>query len=180
MAGPLNETAPALERLAEEMQQLERRVRALEDLASRPVSSAAPTPAPAWQQVETSPSLSAGLIQELGRAILGIGGAYLLRAAAESGVVPGWAGAAAALIYAALWLNAAARTRPGREMAGIVYAATAALILSPMLWETTVRFRILPAAVTAGLLIAFMACGSAVAWFRGQAGVMWAPSCPPP
>ena len=174
MERPLDETASALERLSEEVKQLECRVRALEDRASQPLPSPSDSLALGWQPAPgISPSLFAGLIQAFGKAVLGVGGAYLLRAAAESGTVPWGVGAAAALIYAALWLYSSARTRPNRYVAGIVYAGTAALILSPMLWETTVRFKILPPTATAGLLAAFASAGAAVAWFRDRPGVIW-------
>jgi hypothetical protein len=178
----VNDTTPTLERLSEQVRQLERRVQALEGRAPQPSSpSASDAPLPAWQsKLEVSPSESAGLIQGFGRAVLGVGGAYLLRAAAESGAVSWLLGAAAALTYSALWLYSAARTRQGRQ--AIIYAGTAAAILSPLLWETTVRFKILPPPVTAGLLLVLAAAGATVAWLRDRpavaSGVAWATVLP--
>ena len=57
--------------------------------------------------------------------------------------------------------------------ASAAYAVTSALILAPMLWELTLRFKILPALATAGVLIAFVAGASALAWKRNLAPVVW-------
>ena len=46
----------------------------------------------------------------IGKVFLGLAGAYLLRALAESGSIPKWAVACVALVYAGLWLLWAART----------------------------------------------------------------------
>ena len=185
MKRPLSDTAPAPEgvveaaitRLTEEVHALERRVRALED---------GTTPAPAGFQpavvdqppVESLPSVPPGLIQVFGQGILGIGGAYLLRAAAESGSLPGLTGVTAALAYTVLWLFFSARAPRGHEAAGIVFAGTAALVFAPMLWETTVRFKILPPLAAALLVTAFAISGAAVAWLRDQPGVVWATALP--
>ena len=92
MERPLNETASTLEQLTEEVRELDRRVRALESrsAATIPFSNGSPVPAPVLQSVLTLPaSLSVGLVPVLGKAVLGIAGAYLLRAGAESGALAG-------------------------------------------------------------------------------------------
>ena len=180
MEGPLIETGPGLERLAEQIRQLERRVQALEHRAAQPeiAAGSAPVNAPFPAAIETPPSHYSGLIQVSGKAVLGFGGAYLIRAAAESGLIPGLPGAATAVAYSAAWLAAAARTGRDRRAAGVVYAATSALTLLPMLWETTVRFRILPPWATAALLLAFAVSGSAVARFSERPGLMYATFVP--
>lgn len=181
MARPLTDTVSALERLAAEVRDLERRVRTLEARALETLTAekAAAEPAPVWSAVVSPPDwFSTGLVPVLGTAILGIGGAYLLRAIAESGILPRQAAVAAAVGYAALWLLRSMRQRPGREQAGVVYAATAGLILLPMLWEATVRFKVLEPRVTASLLIAFVAAGAALAWARDRTALMWVTTLP--
>ena len=49
-----------------------------------------------------------------GRALLGLAGAYLLRALTESGALPPQAGVAIGILYAILWLVWAARTPAAR------------------------------------------------------------------
>ncbi len=52
---------------------------------------------------------AAGLLPVLGRALLGMAGAYLLRALTEAGAMPDRAGIAAGIVYAGGWLMWAAR-----------------------------------------------------------------------
>ena len=112
-------------------------------------------------------NVSAGFVPVLGKAILGIAGAYLLRAAAESGALPGLTAVAATSLWAAVWLVSSATKRPGRDVVRAIYAPTAALIFFPMLWEATVQFKILSAVGAAVLLIAAVGAGSGLAWLRG-------------
>ena len=90
------------------------------------------------------PSVPGVVVPVLGRALLGIAGAYLLRAIAESGAVPQLAAVLAGFVYAAWWLFSSSRVASGSRFTIAVYGLTATLIISPMLWETTVRFRVLP------------------------------------
>jgi hypothetical protein len=50
--------------------------------------------------------------------------------------------------------------------ASAAWACTSALILVPMLWELTLRFRFLPSAITAAILCAYVIAASALAWKR--------------
>src|SRR5208337_4502235 len=67
----------------------------------------------------------------------------------------------------------ATRAPAGAWFASMTYACTSALILAPMLWELTLRFKVLPAAVTAGVLGLFVIAASALAWKRNVASVFW-------
>ena len=116
----------ALNRLTARLETLEQRVYALEHL-SEPASSqpapepTRPHPAPI---AETLPFAQAGVFAVLGKALLGIAGAYLLRAVAESGTLPRLAVAGVAIVYALLWLVSASRTRAGTWFASATYACT--------------------------------------------------------
>ena len=66
-----------------------------------------------------------------------------------SQLLPKLAVASAGIAYAFLWLVWAARTRGGPRFTSTIYACTSALILAPMLWELTLAFDVLPAAVAA-------------------------------
>ena len=98
--------------------------------------------------------------------MLGIAGAYLLRAAVQSGSLPRWPVIAVSIAYAFVWLIPATRVPAKAWFASAAWAGTSALILMPMLWELTLRFRFLPSAATAGILVAFVLAASALAWKR--------------
>ena len=166
----------ALARLTARVENLEHRISALE----HPSATAAPIPAepsrPAAHQptAEASPFAEAGgVFPMLGKAMLGIAGAYLLRAVAESGSFPKLAVVVLALAYAGMWLVWAARVPAEAHFASTAYATTAALILAPMLWELTLRFEVLPTWATAGVLGAFAVAAYALAWKRSLTLIVW-------
>jgi hypothetical protein len=107
---------------------------------------------------------STPILPVLGGATLGLAGAYLLRAIAESGVIPSRLVFAVAALYAVAWLLWAARSHTGRRLAAILYSLTAVLILSPLLWEATVRFHTVSPWQTSVILVAFNLIGLTVSW----------------
>lgn len=161
-----------LDHLREELHQLARRVDALEHgVVDRPEPAATinTVPSPA-----SGPDLvlpSANPIPAAGRAVLGLAGAFLLRALAESGAVPALLVVAVAIVYAATWLLFSVRTRDPNAFAGTAYGITAALILAPLLWEATVRFHALTPPATATILVAFLVLSSVLAWSKISAAV---------
>ncbi len=165
----------ALARLAASVENLERRVSALErshETASHPALPAVPAAAPpvgeAFRFAEAG-----GVFPVVGKAMLGIAGAYLLRAVAESGSFPKLAIVVLALAYAGTWLVWAARVPATAHFASTVYATTAALIFGPMLWELTLRFDVLTSSVTACILFLFVVCAYALAWKRSLTPIIW-------
>lgn len=138
--------------------ELERRVAALENR---------PEPLPVLTTPEL-PRVPAGFIPILGRALLGLAGAYLLRAIAESGTAPRIVTVIAALIYAAAWLVSSIRTG---TLPAVIYTVTSALIFAPLLWETTVRFQVLSPAASASILVVFVIAGCALAWRSGRVAI---------
>jgi hypothetical protein len=165
-----------LERLADRVEALERRVLALEDSRTLEHAPSAVMRGPA-EPVAVSEGFSlaqaGGAFSVLGKSMLGIAGAYLLRAVAESSSLPRLAIAAVAIVYALLWLVAAARVREEEWFSSTVYAGTSALILAPMLWELTLRFKVLPAPATAAILSIFVIAATALAWKKNQTPVFW-------
>jgi hypothetical protein len=142
----------SLSRLIARLDELEMRVTALEHpssaLSSAPAveSTAVPAAAPG----PTKPSAEgSGAFAVVGRAMLGIAGAYLLRAVAESELVPKSTVAGIAIAYAITWLVWAARTRAGSWFPISAYACTSSLILAPLLWELTMRFKVMSASTAA-------------------------------
>jgi len=163
-----------LEQLAERVCELERRISALEQ-PSKQQGTEVHAPAMTAANAGVFPAAQAqpSIFSVLGAAILGIAGAYVLRAAAESRVFPSSIAVTLALIYAAAWFVAAAWPSRHGKLARDTYAITAALILSPLLWETTVRFQMLAPALTAAVLAAFAGLAIGLAWRGKVFGIAW-------
>jgi hypothetical protein len=157
-----------IEALEQRLDKTESRVDALE----RPLTSDWPHPlaevesalAAASAAVEP-PAQPGNLFPVLGKALLGIAGAYVLRAVEETSALPRLTVAAAGIVYAFLWLVWAARVRGGPRFTSSIYAGTSALILAPMLWELTLRFNVLPAAAAAVVVCGFALAAFALATF---------------
>jgi len=139
-----DETRKLILDLRGEVQALERRVSALEHHA--PVIAAHPEALPI-----PGLAVSADTVPALGRALLAIAGAYLLRALTEMGILPRPEGIAAGIVYAAFWLWLASRAR--REFTAALHASTAILILVPLLWESAARLNAMPLPVAAATLL---------------------------
>jgi hypothetical protein len=173
----MDDLLDALARLNARLDNLERRVSALDHLpqpaTAFPVQTAVPASGVPVAD-ELAPAQAGGAFSVVGKAMLGIAGAYVLRAVAESGSFPKLAVVVLALAYAGAWLVWATRVPAGARFASTAYAVTAALILAPMLGELTLRFQVLPASATAGLLSAFVVAAFALAWKRNLAPVVWA------
>ncbi len=176
----MNDLPDVIEQLVKRVESLEHRVAELEHLPAAPAKPAIPTvpAAPGLATVQPAAEASASLeastaFSVLGRAMLGIAGAYLLRAAAQTNLVSNSLAAAVAIPYAIGWLAWAARTRAGAWFAAAAYAGTSALILAPMLWELTFRFHVLSAPGAAAVLAVYVGIASALAWKRNLAPVFW-------
>jgi hypothetical protein len=118
------------------------------------VPSASPSP-------PVSPSL---LLPAVGRALLGLAGAYLLRALTESAAFPDVAGVILGLLYAMSWLVWAARTPIDQRLPAALHALTAALVLAPLIYEATSRFHVIPSWTAGLILFAFAIVGLSVSW----------------
>jgi len=156
-----------LDSIREELHSLERRVDALEhhehrEQATRSAPDLIGVPAGLDYTLPSAPNA----IPAAGRAVLGLAGAYLLRALAESGAAPMLVVVLAAILYAVTWLVFSVRTRQPDTFGSALYGITAALILAPLLWEATVRFSVLPPIATAGILVTFLVLSYALAWSR--------------
>ena len=166
----------ALARLTARIEKLESRISALEQPFEKAafVSDEPATPVALRPTAQAFSFAKEGMeFAVLGKAMLGIAGAYLLRAVAESGSVPKLAVVVLALVYTGTWLVWAARVPAAARFASTVYATSAAFILAPMLWELTLRFEVLPSSATAGVLGMFVVFAYALAWKRKLTPVVW-------
>ena len=172
--------ASDVELLGERVRDLEQRVAALEVQSANTTvhhaelaSVAGPKSSSEQTQNFPAPNFPAGVLPVFGKAVLGIAGAYLLRAVAETGILPKLVLLVVAIVYAGMWLVWAVKTHATDGFASLTYAITSALILSPLLWESTVRFQILHPAFTAAVLVAFVVLALVLALRRNLQAVPW-------
>jgi hypothetical protein len=108
----------------------------------------------------------------VGRTLIVLGGAFLLRAITESGVVSAALGVSLGLAYAVTWLLIAFRSSVPRKSA--MYHGLAALLAAyPLIFEAARRFDVLGAVTAALALAGVTALWATLAWKREQHGVAW-------
>ncbi|HEV8660082.1 MAG TPA: hypothetical protein VGS96_15860 [Thermoanaerobaculia bacterium] len=107
------------------------------------------------EQVVARPAETATIDATLiGKSILIIGGAYVLRALTELGVLAPLAGVILALLYALFWIWVADRAMSrGGPIVAMFDAGTAAVITAAVLWEATTRFHLLTVPIASALVV---------------------------
>ncbi len=170
-----------LEDLRELIRQLTARVSQLEALLlSTPAADKALADLRGAEPPQEAPALAATLdivphppvddttamLPVAGIAVLGLAGAYLLRAVAESGVFPARFTFTLAVLYSVAWLLWSGRSPAERKPAVWLYALTSVMILPPLLWEAATRFGLVTAGEASVILVAFCMIGLAVSWQR--------------
>ena len=161
-----------LEQLSHRLDELETRVEALEHPHEATITAPLPLPlAPVAE--DNAIEQAGGAFPIIGKAMLGIAGAYVLRAVEASATVPGPAMAVVAIAYAMGWLVWAARSESRSRLAATIYAGTSALILAPMLWELLLRFAVVSPALAAAVLFVYAAAASSLAWKHARSPVYW-------
>lgn len=105
-----------------------------------------------------------GSLALVGRSMLVLAGAFLLRALTENGTFAPMAGVAAGVVYAAVWViaSAMAASRGARASAGF-YAVCSALIVGPLLLEASTTFDVISPATSLVTLAVMTGCGLLVA-----------------
>lgn len=109
----------------------------------------------------------AGWLALLGRTLVILGGAYLLRAITSAHLVPYAVGVGIGLLYGAPWLVLASRAGSrGRRLDAFCYGLSTALIGYPLVWEATIRFGVFSPAESAVVLGALTAAafGLSAVW----------------
>jgi hypothetical protein len=161
---------PDWEGLAHDVQDLKTRVARME-IALGIAPGVSPTegigpPVPSATGDTAAPLLDTptALLPVVGRALLGLAGAYLLRALTESQTFSPRLGVVIGLAYAMTWLVWATRTPAAQRLQAALHGLTSALVLSPLLYEATARFHAISTWTAAGLLFGFTVFGLAVSW----------------
>jgi hypothetical protein len=150
-----------------------RRLDALEALAlysapalrSEPLTATIETSSPLPLRSAGGPDLT-GLVSLVGRTLVVLGGAYLLRALTESGRLPGRAGVVLGFAYAVAWFGAADRAGVTRPLSGLFHGLAAVVISLPLLWEASTHFELLSPQTSAALLLLIAGLALGVAWHR--------------
>ncbi|HEY0594030.1 MAG TPA: hypothetical protein VGF40_19825 [Thermoanaerobaculia bacterium] len=152
---------------------LEARVSALEraERVSFAASVDVPPPVAAESAVTDDRESQIALI---GRTVVVLGGAYLLRAITDMSVVPRPAGVALGLAYAIAWFVFADRSaRAGASLGAAMHALGGVLIAYPLLFEATHRFKVLSPEVGVLLLAIVTGAGITIAWRRSLRPMAW-------
>ena len=161
------ETNP-LDVLAARIAALEVRLAALERpaaIVAAPPKTLAEPAANTVSEVDSGATFTS-VFSLFGAALLGIAGAYVLRAISGASLLPRGVVAGLAAVYATGWLLAAARSAAQR-LAATLFAATSILILAPMLWEMSIRFEAMSATGAAIYLAAYAAIATALGFRSG-------------
>jgi hypothetical protein len=110
----------------------------------------------------------------IGRTCLVLGGAYLLRALTDAGTLPRAGGTLLGLAYAVAWLGAAYRLDATRQrLVAPFYGMATALTAFPLLWEATVRVKLLSPEWGAASVAGVTALALLVAWRRRIHSLAW-------
>ena len=165
--------SPDWEEFRRAMRDLEARVAKLEARLGVPrevpaamtaVAAAPPASATSTLPAHGALAAGAGAVPIAGRALLGIAGAYVLRSLTESHALPQEAGVSAGILYSMLWLAWAARVAEVRRVEAVLYSLTSALILAPLLWESTVRLHAISTWAAGFVLLLFTLFGLVISW----------------
>jgi len=180
MAVPADELSDRVESLARELREVRTRLSLLEERLAAPAPAAAPAAAPApaglAADLDLGPAvaLPRNTVGLTGRALLALGGGYLLRAGTDGGVLAPAPGMLAGLAYAGFWLFRSERAAAaGARLKAGFHGFAAILIAFPLIVESTLRFRLLGAGAAALLLAVAFGVGLVVAARSGLAFLAW-------
>jgi hypothetical protein len=112
-------------------------------------------------------------VSYVGRSLVALGGAFLLRAITDANVVPHAAGIAGGLAYALFWLATAHRTGATDRLNATFHALVTAVIAYPLLWEATIRFSVLSPTASAIAVGIVTALAIGVALHRSIQTIAW-------
>ena len=159
MSDRLQELESQIDLLVQQVRDLEARLSRLEQPpAGTDVSAAAEhgdgeAAGEGWAALPVTPGL-------IGRTLVVLGGAYLIRAITDADLVPSGAGVALGLAYATCWtFRADHAARVGDRPSAFFHALASGLIALPLVWETTARFGLLGPRAALLVLVAYLAGG---------------------
>lgn len=144
------------------------------DSTGEPLADSAGPPLPDAAGEEGERIGAAGTLSLIGRTLVVLGGAFLIRAITEAKLVPDQAGTALGLAYAIFWILAADRAARGERCASATFHGVAsALIAYPLLGEATIKFRFLSPPVSAFALMVVLGLALGMTWRRRLRAMAW-------
>lgn len=172
-----------LEALEGELRRLAGRVDSLEASGAgpRPLAAEALPPSPSIRpdasvvpKVVADAEPAQGTLALVGRTILALAGAYLIRALTDAGMLSPLAGVALGLAYAlAFYVLADRAGARGEPVSASFHGVAGGLVAYPLLWETSTRLGLVAPATALTALVGVFAAGSAVATRRRLTFVAW-------
>jgi len=176
----LHDLSETIEQLKESVKSLEGRVVALESGAVAPTVSLsseiddeyqAETPVEEFSFARPSATRVFSL---LGRAILFLGGAFLLRALTEGGTLPPMVGFGVGLAYALILIFLSYRAASqGDEGGATAIGITAAMMAFPFLFETITGLHVISPMAGGLVLVVISAAALGSAWLRNMRVLTW-------
>lgn len=134
-------------------------------------------PAPAPAAVE--PVSASAIVSFVGRSLVVLGGAFLLRWLTQSGILPQKVGSLVGMIYAILWIATAdIKAGRGRRHSAVFHGVTGVCIAFPLLVEATTKLKYLSPMLSAILLPALIILGLVVAGRRNLRLLAWLVTVP--
>jgi hypothetical protein len=157
--------------LTTQIGELRRRVEILEARLAIAPSSVSPA-IPKAQFTPTSPTAqieaSVRAVPIIGRMLIAIAGAYVLRALTEWGTIPAGIGVSLGLLYGIIWLWVAARSPAESRFPAAIYSSASVLIFAPLIWEASERLTILTSTASAACIAGFALLGLALGAKSGR------------
>jgi len=119
------------------------------------------------------------IISYIGRSLIILGGAFLLRWLTQSGILPQNIGSVVGMIYALSWITMTdIKAGRGQRYSAVFYGITGVCIALPLLVEATTQLHYLSATLSAILLPAFIILGLVVAGRRKLRSLAWIVTLP--
>ncbi len=181
MSDRLSELEARVAELAEGMRRMEARLDAVESgvrltpaAARRARAAAAVARDATVEEIRSDATHVAGGVALVGRTLLVLAGAFVLRALTDSGTLPDRLGAGLGFLYAGAWIGAGERAaKAGRGASAAFHGAAAVMIGFPLLFEAVTKFRILSPLLAAVALAGFTGVALAVAAWRRFEVLAW-------
>jgi hypothetical protein len=181
MSDRMEELEARVVELAATVQRLEGRLAALEARPAQAAAAVRRRPASLATLIPSDPGADArsaaalgGSVSLVGRTLLVLAGAFLLRALTDAGTLPTWLGILLGLAYAGTWILLADRASAAGRRASAAFHGVAAIVIGyPLLFEALTRFRLLSPAAVAALLAALSGVALAVAARRRFEALAW-------
>ncbi|MDH3216500.1 MAG: hypothetical protein OEN01_09445 [Candidatus Krumholzibacteria bacterium] len=172
-----------LERLEKRIEELTKRLQRVEDKVFSGADEAPDPPAassPIEDRRPAAPSTTrkrvhaTTIISFVGRSLVVLGGAFLLRWLTQSGFLPHKMGSVIGVIYALVWIAMAdIKAGHGQRYSAVFHGVTGAFIAFPLLVEATTKLHYLTPMLSAIHLAAFIILGLAVAGRRKLRSLAW-------